>query len=316
VFARRPKCPHLPRSQKLCEAQTARHSKASFPVRPRHAPPPKPPLRCRPWGDHLEGATKILITKRPDEGALGAGCGEFPRRASAQLNESLEDLRPDAKIFEEVNVARGATCGHFMDGFGTGYSHFTVTLHVFWGILRWGVGPALSVGCSAWGVGSGPQRSPLDMPFPLSPIKRSSPKLFDALDKSAVKLSLKSTQCKRSGPPWAHTRSLLEHLAPLGELIFYLIAFVAIVIFCVWHLSPCAQNPDGQESLVHRAPHYGKKLSMGDSEHRGTNRTIVAPTMPRAGRDALFDHVGAFIVLFHRHGSIVDDRVRSLSEDF
>jgi A/G-specific adenine glycosylase len=167
---RQPKCLICPLA-KLCEAQRL-GIQSELPVRP-HA-------RAKPHYDVAVGiiwkGDKILITKRPDEGLLG-GLWEFPG-GKRQLNESLEDC-VRREIFEEVNV-RVRDLRHFMT-VRHGYSHFTVTLHVFWGYYAGG--RPRCRGCSAWAW-----VRPSDLPryaFP-SANQKIIARLFDALDKSAV----------------------------------------------------------------------------------------------------------------------------------
>lgn len=86
---------------------------------------------------------KLLITKRPNDGLLG-GLWEFPG-GKRTPHESLEEC-VKREIWEEVNVRVRhikpfVTVRH-------GYSHFTVTLHVFQ--CSYARGRPRAQGCAAW----------------------------------------------------------------------------------------------------------------------------------------------------------------------
>ncbi len=169
-IARQPRCLVCPLA-KLCEARRL-GIQSELPVRP-HA-------RAKPHYDVAVGIIwkdgKILITKRPDEGLLG-GLWEFPG-GKRQPNESLEDC-VHREIFEEINV-RVRDLRHFTT-VRHGYSHFTVTLHVFWGYYAGGRPRCRE--CTAWAW-----VSPCDLPryaFP-SANQKIIAKLFDALGKPTV----------------------------------------------------------------------------------------------------------------------------------
>jgi len=169
-IAHKPKCLICPLT-KLCEARRL-GIQSELPVRP-HA-------RAKPHYDVAVGIIwkdgKILITKRPDDGFLG-GLWEFPG-GKRQLHESLEDC-VRREIFEEVNV-RVRDLKHFMT-VQHGYSHFTVTLHVFWGYYAGG--RPRCQGCTAWAWVRPSDLSQYAFP---SANQKIITKLFDALDKSAV----------------------------------------------------------------------------------------------------------------------------------
>ncbi len=167
---REPKCLLCPLS-KLCTARQL-GIQNELPLRSK--------TRTKPHYDVAVGIIwkddKILITKRPHDGLLG-GLWEFPG-GKRQPNESLKEC-VRREILEEVNV-RVRHIKPFIT-VRHGYSHFSVTLHVFQGVYA-GSRPRAQ-GCTAWRWVTPTELRTYAFP---SANQKIIAKLFDALDETAL----------------------------------------------------------------------------------------------------------------------------------